>query len=234
MSPITLHPSIRRFFQPLFSVSDKMLTLSQENILYRLAFGAFGSLVIIYALFQKKFLPKPIARIAARIFFFPTLPLTAFSRWGNYWTHIDNTIILGAAPLGGIFQHPKMLLNLGVKGVINLCDEYSGPKSDYLDLGIKQLRLPVVDHFEPNCEQIEEAIKFIKVFKDKGEKVYIHCKAGHGRSAAIAFCWLWNKNPSTNLIELNSYLTSKRHVRKTLYKQKNVQAFIKNFNRDSR
>lgn len=49
---------------------------------------------------------------------------------------------------------------------------------------MKQLRLPTLDHFEPSVDSLQEAIKFIKEFKDRGQKVYIHCKAGHGRAAA--------------------------------------------------
>ncbi len=43
----------------------------------------------------------------------------------------------------------------------------------------------MVDHFEPSVEQYEEAVKFIDEFKKKNEKVYVHCKAGHGRGAAV-------------------------------------------------
>lgn len=35
---------------------------------------------------------------------------------------------------------------------------------------------------------------FIKEHKERGEKVYVHCKAGHGRAAAVALCWLMHEN----------------------------------------
>jgi hypothetical protein len=41
-----------------------------------------------------------------------------------------------------------MLHALGVRGVVNMCDEYAGPQSDYKRLGIQQLRLRTVDHSE--------------------------------------------------------------------------------------
>jgi atypical dual specificity phosphatase len=52
-----------------------------------------------------------------------------------------------AAPLK-LLGHPDMLHALGVRGVVNMCDEYAGPQTDYKRLGIQQLRLRTVDHSE--------------------------------------------------------------------------------------
>jgi atypical dual specificity phosphatase len=94
--------------------------------------------------------------------------------------------------------HPDKLYKLGVRGVINMCYEYSGPTFQYNRLGMKQLRLPTVDHFEPSASQLQEAMAFIKDYQKKGEKVYVHCKAGHGRAAAVAMCWMITENPEMN------------------------------------
>lgn len=89
-----------------------------------------------------------------------------------------------------LLGHPQALWNAGVRGVVNMCCEYSGPVAAYKDIGIKQLRLPSVDHFEPSLEYMQEAVKFIDSHKKRHEKVYVHCKAGHGRAASIALCWM--------------------------------------------
>jgi protein-tyrosine phosphatase len=52
--------------------------------------------------------------------------------------------------------------------------------------------------------------------------VYIHCRAGHGRSAAAVFAWLMYKDPSINLEALNAMLRKQRDVRKTLWSQPNI------------
>jgi atypical dual specificity phosphatase len=129
------------------------------------------------------------------VLFYPTFPFTTVLRLGNYWTDIDNTTILGCAPFA-ILGHPHQLHKLGVRGVVNMCYEYPGPKDAYANIGIKQMHIPVVDHEEPSLDQMNEAIEFIKSFREKNHKVYIHCKAGHGRGAAIALCWLMNQNPN--------------------------------------
>ena len=188
--------------------------------------GIFASGLIIYALFQKKLLPKAISKVVAKVLFYPTYPITTLIRLGNFWTDVDETVILGCAPMS-IFEHPQQLYRLGVRGVVNLCDEYKGPTWAYSELGIKQLYLPTIDHCEPSLEYMTEAVEFIKRYKARGEKVYVHCKAGHGRGmnnantaytydfnrcsriytkmlhhihvctgAAVALCWLISQNPS--------------------------------------
>ena len=109
-----------------------------------------------------------------------------------------------------------------VRGVINLCEEYAGPQKSYKRLGMLHLRLPTTDHFEPSVEDLEKAVKFIGEHKALGKRVYVHCRAGHGRSASVVFAWLLSQNPDTNLQQLNQEFCQLRDVRKTLWKQKNI------------
>lgn len=162
----------------------------------RFLWGAMTAVAITYILFQKKLLPHNVAKIVSKAFFLPTFPITALMRVGNYWTKIDDTLILGCAPMG-FAGHPEELYKLGVRGVVNMCYEYNGPKDSYARLGMKQLHLPTVDHCEPQLSQMKEAVAFIKHHKDRGEKVYVHCKAGHGRAASIALCWMMHENAKT-------------------------------------
>lgn len=91
--------------------------------------------------------------------------------------------------------HPSRLHEMGVRGVVNMCEEYGGPLEAFRSLGITQLRLPTVDHFEPSLQALEEATRFIEGYRKRGEKVYVHCKAGHGRGASVAMAWLMYRNP---------------------------------------
>lgn len=72
---------------------------------------------------------------------------------------------------------------------------------------------------------MKEAVEFLQKYEDKQERVYVHCRAGHGRSAAVVFAWLLHKNPSADPFILNQQLCRKRNVRKTLWKQPNLQKF---------
>ena len=53
----------------------------------------------------------------------------------------------------------------------------------------------------------------------------MHCRAGHGRSAAAVYAWLLYKEPLADPVELNEKLCSMRNVRKSLWKQPNVNIF---------
>lgn len=126
---------------------------------------------------KHKLLPQDTSAFVGKVIFPFTYPVTALKRITNYWTEIDDTLLLGCAPMN-FLNHPKSLYNLNVRGVINLCDEYNGPVKSYNDLGIEQLHIKVVDHYEPSYLQMEEAIDFISKYKKRGERVLVHCKAG--------------------------------------------------------
>ena len=62
---------------------------------------------------------------------------------------------------------------------------------DWNSLGVKQLRLPTVDFDNaPSIPQIKKGLEFIEHFIEKGESVYVHCKAGRGRSVVLVMCYL--------------------------------------------
>jgi atypical dual specificity phosphatase len=183
----------RTMSKGFFSIGSDAFQLP-TSLPLKIAYGVFASGALVFFLFQKRLLPKGISKIVSKIFFLPTFPITILMRLGNYWTNIDDTLLLGCAPIG-ILGHPSQLHKLGVRGVINMCYEYNGPKGYYSALGIKQLHLPTVDHFEPTLSQMTEAVRFIQEYKNKGERVYVHCKGGHGRAASIAMCWMMNELP---------------------------------------
>ena len=80
------------------------------------------------------------------------------------WTFADETVLIGAAPLG-FLGHPRTLKELGVSGVVNVCSEYAGPVGEYKRLCIDQLHLPVDDHIEPSLEDMQSAVRFISEHK---------------------------------------------------------------------
>ncbi|KAI2499427.1 Protein-tyrosine phosphatase [Fragilaria crotonensis] len=149
---------------------------------------------------------------------------------------------MGGAPFG-FWGLPRALYEKhGIRGVINLCDEYPGPTRHYQSLGMVELRLPTVDHFEPSVQSLQSAVSFIQDYAHRGERVYVHCRAGHGRSAAVVMAWTMattmaaattTKDASTTcstsdvdfMKRINQQLCQKRNVRKTLWKQPNLRQF---------
>lgn len=140
----------------------------------------------------------------------------------NWWDEVDPAIILGAMPLR---SDAKPLHALGVRGVINMCQEYPGPKSEYQRLGIDQLWLPTVDFNPPTFDDVSRGVEFIKKHASLGEKVYVHCKAGRARSATVVICWLV-RHRSMALPEAQTHLLRKRpHVNAKLVERAVVRQY---------
>jgi len=192
-----------------------------------------ASFALGYAAFQKKLLPLSLSRFAARLYFWPTLPFTLGLRRGNLMTVMDSTVLVGVAPVAFSAQ-PHRLHALGVRGVVNLCDEFRGDSREYARLGVEHLWLPTVDHFEPSVQHLRAAVEFIGRYKDRGEQVYVHCKAGHGRSAAVVFCWLFTQSPHSDPEAIAREMEFRRKVRKNIHLQPNVALFVKEHQRKLR
>ncbi|KAL3811158.1 hypothetical protein ACHAXA_001373 [Cyclostephanos tholiformis] len=174
--------------------------------------------VALYVLNQSHMLPLPIGRVVSKALFWPTIPITISRRMGQWTTVVDNAVVIGG-------HRSRLSRKFNVRGVVNMCDEYRGPVSSYERLGIEHLRLPTVDHFEPSVEDLKKAVAFIQRHEHNGHRVYVHCRAGHGRSAAAVYAWLLYKEPLADPVELNEKLCSMRDVRKSLWKQPNINVF---------
>lgn len=74
--------------------------------------------------------------------------------------------------------------------MINTCHEYRGPLDAYRSASIDELYLPTIDFTPPRLEDIQRGVDFIQRHASGGRKVYVHCKAGRGRSATIVMCYL--------------------------------------------
>jgi atypical dual specificity phosphatase len=104
-------------------------------------------------------------------------------------------------------------------------------------LGIKELYVPTVDHFEPSVTDLYKTVQFIQKYQRQGQRVYVHCRAGHGRSAAGVMAWLISQkedddaSSSVVLETLNHELCMLRDVRKTLWKQPNLRQFHAQFSK---
>lgn len=170
---------------------------------------------------------KKLKALIAYLLFYPTLLWTVVLgrvlKTRNWWDEIDDCVILGAIPFS---SDVSRLSEMGVKCVVNLCAESSGPTALYKKYKIDYCNIPTIDFTCPGVEAIAKGVLNIERYRDKDEKVYIHCKAGRGRSATIVFCWLvCVKNYSTE--QAMKLLIDKRHqVNKKLHNRQHVKKYI--------
>lgn len=175
-------------------------------------------LIVLYILFQCKMLSPWFGRYIAMLFFYPTLPLTYLSRRKEYWSHLDKNVYIGAVPIQAL-NHFSMLKDLHITCIVNLLDE---SKCVHQMNHMLQLYLPTIDHEEPSFEDIKAAVAFIDHHAVQLQHgVYIHCKSGNGRSAAIGFAWLLYQHRKS-MIVTQKMILSKRKVRPYLYRQPNL------------
>jgi len=132
-----------------------------------------------------------VTGLLTRFIFFVTLwwnvllcRLCPRRRW---WDWIDDAVLLGALPL---CRYVPELQRLGIGAVLNTCREWRGPVDAYRAAGIEELYLPITDFTPPSLEQVRAGVAFIQRHAAAGRKVYVHCKAGRGRSATIVLCYL--------------------------------------------
>jgi len=80
----------------------------------------------------------------------------------------------------------RAAIDAGVTAVVDLTGEFSAPKPF---LGVEYLHLPVLDLTAPSQTQLDEAVGFIADRAANGI-VYVHCKIGYSRSAAVLGSYL--------------------------------------------
>lgn len=163
-----------------------------------------------------------------RLLFIPSLlynlvlaRLLPHRRW---WDQVDAHVLLGALPLPWLVDD---MAAAGVRAVVNTCVEYGGPKQRYARHGIEQLHTPTLDFTPPTLSDIERAVDFVEAHRSRRETVYIHCKAGRGRSATVALCWLVAHRGMTPA-QAQAHLESVRpHVNRSLWEREVVRQFAR-------
>ncbi len=168
--------------------------------------------------------------LKARVLFYPTLVWNVvLGRWfksRNWWDRIDTYVLLGALPFA---RDVPQLFDAGIRAVVNTCEEYAGPVEQYKSFDMEQMWMPTIDFTHPSYQDVCRAVEFIDKNVMAEKSVYIHCKAGRGRSATVAICWLM-KDKQINASDAQRWLTEKRpHVNQHLTSRPVVQEFERAF-----
>jgi len=116
--------------------------------------------------------------------------------------------------------------------MLDLFARYRGPASEYASLGMEELWLPTAEGSDVTVESLWAAVEFIGRHKDYqggGERVYLHCKAGHDRSASVAFAWLFTQNPYADPAQLCADLGKVRRMPPLVHRRDAVVLFMEEY-----
>jgi atypical dual specificity phosphatase len=107
------------------------------------------------------------------------------------YASVGDRLIVGALPLDQ--ADVRMLAALGVSRVLNLVEDREYPRGARRKVeralaaeGIEELRLSTEDYAGLSAELLEQATAQVNGWLGDGEIVYLHCRAGWQRSAAVA------------------------------------------------
>lgn len=128
-----------------------------------------------------------------------SLAYTKYQSKGVWWSHIAPfKLYLGALPLKNE-GHLEEISKLGVTCVLSMVENFEiedgwanipVKKEDWEEKGIEVMHIEAVDFLPLKHEEIERGVDFLAQMLEKGETVYVHCKAGRGRSATIVIVYL--------------------------------------------
>ena len=115
------------------------------------------------------------------------------SRWFRSYgfAQVHDNLVIGAMPLDD--DDVQVLSTMQIRHVLNLVeDEEYGPgrrlrvERALAEAGIEEHRIRLTDFGALPLDAVEQAVVDTLGWLDAGERVYLHCRAGWQRSAAVA------------------------------------------------
>lgn len=117
---------------------------------------------------------------------------------------IDDDICIGSLPITNANVLALYSDPYHIRGIVNCCMESEGPIVEYDKYHMKHFRIMCMDCVPPSLEMCILGVQWMKHFiqernkhpNRKHERIFIHCKAGTGRSVCVGICWLISKGCS--------------------------------------
>jgi protein-tyrosine phosphatase len=114
------------------------------------------------------------------------------------------------------------LKRAGFRHVVSLRQEFNDAERNLTLEGY--CYLPTADEAAPSIEQLREGVEYIRRAVERGEKVYIHCEAGRGRSPAMAAAYFISQGASVQEAVEMIY-KARRSTTITAAQRKQLEAF---------
>ena len=171
---------------------------------------SLGVVAVGYSRFGGDVYRKADGRIhwTARVLLAPVmlaqwLSLKHYARRADRWNEVTDQLWVGRWLNR---KDAAALRAAGAVAVLDLTCEFDGCGRRE---GLAYLNVPVLDLTRPTRADLDQAVAFIDAHADRGP-VYVHCKAGFSRSAAVAGAYLIRRGIARGAAEAAHLLRAKR------------------------
>jgi len=103
-------------------------------------------------------------------------------------TWVTDHLAVGPAPM----SHAALdsLREQGIRGILNLCGEFTDLHDIEAASGFEVYHLPIPDEEAPDLAELEKALAWLDEAIYLGKKVFIHCRHGIGRTGTVLNAYL--------------------------------------------
>jgi predicted protein tyrosine phosphatase len=115
-----------------------------------------------------------------------------YRRTAPPWVDVTPNLVLGRRLTDA---EAREQIDRGVRAVLDLTAECTAPPA-FRSLAYRNV--PILDLTVPTPRQFAEGVAFIRAHARDGAKVYLHCKLGRSRSAAVAAAYLIAEGLASN------------------------------------
>lgn len=160
---------------------------------------------------------------------------------GKWWNNINDNIILGALPLHNS-NHLELLKRENVGAILSLLEdfEFNGAillkpisKEEWLKNNINFLQIRVADSRGISVDDMNTCMNYISENIKDNKKIYIHCKAGRGRSASVVMCYmlwkLYEANGKISTTDIEQTYDILKHLRQEISISDNQLVTIRDY-----
>lgn len=94
----------------------------------------------------------------------------------------DNLLVSGAIKE----DHLIDIAHMGITSIVDVRSETKDNVELLNSFSIEYLNIPVLNHYSPSQEQLDDSVAWVRERFDDDKKVLIHCQEGVGRSVTLA------------------------------------------------